>query len=386
MNREQFIAKIDCARSDNEVDDLIDNAILCFSDSPFILDIALWALLECRNGKHQPERVVDVGTRWLDAFPSELSYVTALALLHQNYSKLSRSSTEAQQVISLLKRGVTAGDTHCYFALANMYWLVGDGEMYLNAIRQGCENGSYDCSVELLLGNYNLTDKERERARVVVEAIPNLTPDLVLLQNQRVAARNIRETFDHDSGPFSLEYCPDRFPKALCLHARRHSKHLLKRSMVSTDAGKDLVSSTRTSHGSFIPLRRMTISIIALELMLAEISGLPFSHGEQLHAIAYEPGDCFRPHRDSVYRDSDVGSVACRSITVLLGASCGYAGGATVFPKVDFSATLRCGDLLSFTNLDVNGLPHELSLHAGEPVLTGEKWVFTKWMHSKPFK
>lgn len=385
MNREQFVTKLEGTKSDNEVDELIDHAISNPCGSDFILDIAVWALLECRNGKHQPSRAVDIGSRWLGEFPRELSYVTALAVLHQSYSQLDRETGLVLQAISILNRGVVAGDVHSYFPLANLYWLIGDRERYIHTLRNGCISGSYDCCLELLLGDIPLSNEERLFANAVAATLPNLAADVNPMSLQPSSLSHFRNEFDHESGRFFVEYSPGKIPKALCLHARRHARPLLKRSMVSSEDGKDLVSSTRTSHGCFIPLRRMTISTIALDLMLAKESRLPVSHGEQLHAIAYERGDCFRPHRDSVYRDAGSEDVGHRDITVLLGASGAYVGGATSFPKTDCSVTLQCGDLLVFSNLTADGLPHDLSLHAGEPVESGEKWVFTKWMHTKPF-
>jgi len=45
----------------------------------------------------------------------------------------------------------------------------------------------------------------------------------------------------------------------------------------------------------------------------------------------------------------------------------------------------RRGDALLFFSLDTNAIPDTNSLHAGCPVLEGEKWSATKWIHVDSF-
>lgn len=45
----------------------------------------------------------------------------------------------------------------------------------------------------------------------------------------------------------------------------------------------------------------------------------------------------------------------------------------------------RRGDALLFFSLHPNAIPDTLSLHAGCPVIEGEKWSATKWIHVDSF-
>jgi prolyl 4-hydroxylase len=56
------------------------------------------------------------------------------------------------------------------------------------------------------------------------------------------------------------------------------------------------------------------------------------------------------------------------------------AGGETRFPKLNISVKPIAGRALYFRNLYFNGTEHQLSLHGGDPVLKGEKYLATKWM------
>ena len=56
------------------------------------------------------------------------------------------------------------------------------------------------------------------------------------------------------------------------------------------------------------------------------------------------------------------------------------AGGATQFPKLGITVPAQPGRMVLFHNTteDISG-PHPLSLHAGMPVESGEKWAFNLW-------
>lgn len=50
-----------------------------------------------------------------------------------------------------------------------------------------------------------------------------------------------------------------------------------------------------------------------------------------------------------------------------------------------FSVKPRKGDALLFFNLHPNASPDQSSLHGGCPVIKGEKWSATKWIHVASF-
>ena len=59
--------------------------------------------------------------------------------------------------------------------------------------------------------------------------------------------------------------------------------------------------------------------------------------------------------------------------------SCGDGGGAYKYRP-------RRGDALLFYSLTPDGSIDPRSLHGGCPVVRGEKYVATKWIHDKPFR
>jgi hypothetical protein len=43
------------------------------------------------------------------------------------------------------------------------------------------------------------------------------------------------------------------------------------------------------------------------------------------------------------------------------------------------------GDLLHFHNLRADGIGDRATLHAGMPVIAGEKWLLSQWLRTQPY-
>ena len=59
-------------------------------------------------------------------------------------------------------------------------------------------------------------------------------------------------------------------------------------------------------------------------------------------------------------------------------------GGGTRFTKLNKESTAEKGKLLVFHNVYADSNErHELSEHAGLPVIEGEKWAFNLWLRER---
>jgi prolyl 4-hydroxylase len=56
-------------------------------------------------------------------------------------------------------------------------------------------------------------------------------------------------------------------------------------------------------------------------------------------------------------------------------------GGGTAFPEVGVTVTARRGSAAYFAY----EAGDRKSLHAGLPVIRGEKWIATKWLRQRPY-
>jgi prolyl 4-hydroxylase len=145
----------------------------------------------------------------------------------------------------------------------------------------------------------------------------------------------------------------------------------------------------RTSDGGVLaPIDQDLVTVLAAR-QLAVFSGLPVSHSEFIAALRYNPGQQYYPHHDYLEVDekdySKIKSCGQRKSTVLLYLNHTYEGGKTEFPELQISVSGKTGDVLRFDNLDETGAPDPQSLHAGQSVKSGEKWLITLWCREKPF-
>ena len=72
-----------------------------------------------------------------------------------------------------------------------------------------------------------------------------------------------------------------------------------------------------------------------------------------------------------------------RTVTFLIYLNDDYEGGATTFPRLDWSFKGKAGDALAFWNV-TDGHPDTRTLHAGTPTRNGVKWLFSKWVRDRP--
>lgn len=129
------------------------------------------------------------------------------------------------------------------------------------------------------------------------------------------------------------------------------------------------------------------------ERRLATAGGFDVSHGEVPSLLHYTPGQRYKAHLDCI-SDKQAGSPqgiaqgGQRTLTILLAlGDDGYEGGETWFPQVETGAKAAAGELLRFNNTGDDGQALRSSLHAGQPITAGEKWLLSKWVreHETPY-
>jgi prolyl 4-hydroxylase len=96
----------------------------------------------------------------------------------------------------------------------------------------------------------------------------------------------------------------------------------------------------------------------------------------------YQVGQEYKQHRD-YFTDSK--HTAQRLVTVFAYLNDVEAGGNTAFPILGVSVRPERGKAVRFTNTHPDGKPDPDTLHAGLPVIRGEKWLATLWFWDRPF-
>ncbi|XP_021691087.2 probable prolyl 4-hydroxylase 10 isoform X1 [Hevea brasiliensis] len=180
--------------------------------------------------------------------------------------------------------------------------------------------------------------------------------------------------------------------------------HMQKSTVVDSESGKSKDSRVRTSTGTFLP-RGRDKKIREIEKRIADFTFIPVEHGEGLQVLHYEVGQKYEPHFDYFLDEFNTKNGGQRIATVLMYLSDVEEGGETVFPsakgnysavpwwnelsecgKGGLSVKPKMGDALLFWSMKPDASLDPSSLHGGCPVIKGNKWSATKWMHVNEYK
>lgn len=122
-----------------------------------------------------------------------------------------------------------------------------------------------------------------------------------------------------------------------------------------------------------------------------DLLGIETTWGETVQGQRYLPGQEFRVHcdwfpTDSKFwpKESRAGGQRCWTAMIYL--SDVEEGGATDFPYLGYWSVPRRGSLLTWNNMSPDGEPNLSTLHAGTPVVSGVKYIVTKWYRTRPWR
>ncbi len=156
---------------------------------------------------------------------------------------------------------------------------------------------------------------------------------------------------------------------------------------VDVKTGGEELHQDRTSDGMFFD-RGESDLIRRIEARIAQLLNWPVENGEGLQVLRYGPGAEYKPHYD-YFDPAEPGTPGIlqrggqRVATLVMYLNEPEAGGATVFPDISFQVVPQLGSAVFFSYAQAH--PASRTLHGGEPVLAGEKWIATKWLREREF-
>lgn len=139
----------------------------------------------------------------------------------------------------------------------------------------------------------------------------------------------------------------------------------------------------RTSYsGNFDPDDPL---IQAINRRIDDLLGMKPELGESVQGQRYLPGQEFKEHFDWFHPTDEScwpierGRGGQRCYTAMAFLNEVEEGGHTDFTHAGFGVKPQRGTLLFWNDADEDGVPNEDTMHAGSPVVKGEKYVITKW-------
>ncbi|MFT3790647.1 MAG: 2OG-Fe(II) oxygenase [Rudaea sp.] len=156
---------------------------------------------------------------------------------------------------------------------------------------------------------------------------------------------------------------------------------------VNRQTGEYQIDVARTSRGMFFQRGESELHL-RIENRIAKLLNWPAENGEGLQVLHYQPGAEYEPHYD-YFDPADPGTPALtrrggqRVASLIIYLNTPSNGGATTFPDVGLSVLPQCGNAVFFSYPQPQ--PSTKTLHAGAPVVAGEKWIATKWLRQRVF-
>lgn len=164
-----------------------------------------------------------------------------------------------------------------------------------------------------------------------------------------------------------------------CKYLVEMAEPLLRGSViVDPETGQLRPHPVRTSDGAIFPWVSADMVITAINRRIAAASGTDPASGEPLQVLRYAPGQEYRPHLDALPHGGNQ-----RVLTMLVYLNHDYTGGETFFTRSGLKFAGKKGAGLLFRNALPGGVPDPLSEHAGLPVLTGQKFVASRWIRER---
>lgn len=130
--------------------------------------------------------------------------------------------------------------------------------------------------------------------------------------------------------------------------------------------------------------------VSTIEARICAALGIAPRHGETVQGQRYRTGEKFGVHPDFFYTDQPYWPQQARHGGQRTWTAMAYLnepeeGGMTNFPHLQLSIAPRLGRLAVWNNMAADGSPSNWTLHAGEPVTKGTKYIITKWFREKPW-
>ncbi|MDO8278080.1 MAG: 2OG-Fe(II) oxygenase [Burkholderiaceae bacterium] len=166
------------------------------------------------------------------------------------------------------------------------------------------------------------------------------------------------------------------------------AKPRMARSLtVDNKTGGEEMNAARTSNGMFFQ-RGENELVARIEKRIARLVNWAEDRGEGIQVLQYGPGAEYKPHFD-YFDPAEPGTPSIlkrggqRLGTVIMYLSEPEQGGGTVFPDLHLEVGPKRGNGVFFSY----DRPHASTktLHGGAPVVTGEKWIATKWLREGVF-
>lgn len=314
---------------------------------------------------------------WLQE-ASDAGLADAHAALGHCYEKGTGVALNLDAALRLYDQAIAGGSMPAAYSKAELLYKSQDGPNRQDEIRQLLRSAS-------LAGFAPARRAAAYLAAQSDEAGLDL-PETVALYPAARVVEHVNYTADPEVTVFENVLTSDDCAYLIALSR----PYLTHSDVINPGSQRDgMTSDVRTSSGTYIPFELVDIIGRYIELKIVNAVGEDLQNSEPMSILCYAPGEYYKPHFD--YFDpnlpvtegllQDGGQRRASAVTYL---AIPTTGGGTSFPELEITVPPKLGATLWFRNCYANGAIDPRSLHAGDTVTEGEKWVVTKWFRERP--
>lgn len=289
-----------------------------------------------------------------------------------------------EEGVALLERAAEGGQADALCALATLRgagaWTHQSWPEALELLQRAAERGSADAQTQLRLlsSDADLTEQNSGvwqglRDRIDLKTFVTPSPPVQVCDSPRI-------------------WIGEKFATAeLCRWLIGRSTGKLKPALmrdVATGVARPLES--RTCSDFVFDIVSGGVIMLLLRVRISALTSIPVPHMEPPQIFHYAVGQEIKAHFDFLFDGThsygtDGKYTGDRLATFLMYLNDGYEGGELEFPKAGYSYKGRIGDAIFFAS-QRDGKPDHRSLHAAKPIIGGEKYILSQWIHNQPFR
>lgn len=299
------------------------------------------------------------------------AYAEAAALLSGNGVAIN-----PERGVAVAEKGAKAGDADCAFVLANCAGAGFGREQSWSAaldwLARAASLGREDARAALALLAGAGGDVSAMRAAVDVDAWTKARAPQMLLARPRVGA--VKGFLDR--------------PLSAWLQQRAGPLQAPAR-VYNPTTGQPMHHDVRSNTTAQFTILETDLPLLMVRRRIAETMGVHPNNLERTAIFRYEPGQRFTRHVD--YLDPNLAQYGPqlaqygqRVLTFLIYLNEGFEGGETTFLLIGRKFKGGVGDAVFFYNVDESGAPDQLTVHEGSPPASGQKWLLSQFIRTKP--
>jgi prolyl 4-hydroxylase len=227
-----------------------------------------------------------------------------------------------------------------------------------------------DESIDFEFENYN---NNREQINFTILANVNITKPDTEFKVAKVLTNKLQL------------YLVDQFMnKEECDGLIKLSNSILRPSQITRPSpDKDF----RTSQSADIGTLKDPL-VIEIDNRICKCLGIEKSKSEGTQIQRYDPTQQFKHHTDYFKKESGeyedhAKHRGNRTWTFMVYLSDVEEGGGTNFKKIDYTIIPKAGNAVVWNNYHPDGKVNPNTLHAGLPIVKGQKYVITKWFRER---